>query len=61
MCTLRPTGPVRAAELGWFDQPHLIRDFKRHTGVTPSQYIEAQRAVFSPGDQTGAAGFVPES
>jgi AraC-like DNA-binding protein len=22
----------KAAELGWFDQAHLIRDFKRHTG-----------------------------
>lgn len=49
-----------AAELGWFDQAHLIRDFKRHTGVTPSQYLEAQRATYTtvaPGD---AAGFVPE-
>jgi len=49
-----------AADLGWFDQAHLIRDFKRHTGVTPSQYIAAQRAQFSPVDAGDAAGFVPE-
>ena len=51
----------RAAELGWFDQAHLIRDFKRHTGVTPSAYLAAQRANYTsvgPGD---AAGFVPET
>jgi AraC-like DNA-binding protein len=49
-----------AVELGWFDQAHLIRDFKRHTGVTPSQYVAAQRSalpVVAPGE---AAGFVPE-
>ena len=49
-----------AIEQGWFDQAHLIRDFKRHTGVTPSQYIAAQRAVFTPVDSGDAAGFVPE-
>lgn len=49
-----------AADLGWFDQAHLIRDFKRHTGVTPSQYLAAQRAQFSPVEAGDAAGFVPE-
>jgi AraC-like DNA-binding protein len=47
-----------AADLGWFDQAHLIRDFKRHTGVTPSQYQAAQRRVFVP--EQAAPGFVPE-
>ncbi|MQA82882.1 MAG: helix-turn-helix domain-containing protein [Streptosporangiales bacterium] len=47
-----------AAGLGWFDQSHLIRDFKRHTGVTPSQYVAAQRGGFTP-DQA-EPGFVPE-
>lgn len=46
-----------AATLGWYDQAHLIRDFKRHTGVTPSKYLAAQRASFGPGED--AAGFVP--
>lgn len=47
-----------AAELGWFDQAHLIRDFKRHTGVTPSEYQRAQRDTYSPSE--AAPGFVPE-
>ncbi|WP_181780992.1 helix-turn-helix domain-containing protein, partial [Pseudonocardia pini] len=47
-----------AAEWGWFDQSHFIRDFKRHTGVTPSAYVRAQRAVFAVGQ--AADGFVPE-
>ncbi len=48
-----------AAALGWFDQAHLIRDFKRHTGVTPSEYQAAQRRLFTPDD--AAPGFVPET
>lgn len=47
-----------AAELGWFDQAHLIRDFKRHTGVTPSEYQRAQRDTYSPDEV--APGFVPD-
>ena len=50
----------KATELGWFDQPHLIRDFKRHTGVTPSEYVAAQRAVYDPAQAAASAGFVPE-
>ncbi len=49
-----------AAELGWFDQAHLIRDFKRHTGVTPSVYLAAQRATYTTVEAGDAAGFVPE-
>jgi AraC-like DNA-binding protein len=45
-----------AGSLGWFDQAHLIRDFKRHTGVTPSQYQAALRR-YDP-DET-EPGFVP--
>jgi AraC-like DNA-binding protein len=45
-----------AASLGWFDQAHLIRDFKRHTGVTPSQYQAAQRR-YRPDEVE--PGFVP--
>jgi AraC-like DNA-binding protein len=47
-----------AAELGWFDQAHLIRDFKRHTGVTPSEYQAAQREMYTPDE--AEPGFVPE-
>lgn len=49
-----------AARHGWFDQPHLIRDFKRHTGVTPSQYLAAQRGSYNGVQGSDAAGFVPE-
>lgn len=56
-------GPVdwgaRASELGWYDQAHLIRDFRRHTGVTPTAYLEAQR-TYEPSDEDTTAGFVPE-
>lgn len=50
----------RAVGLGWYDQAHLIRDFKRHTGVTPTRYLEAQRSIDIPVDQVDAAGFVPQ-
>ncbi|HSK22752.1 MAG TPA: helix-turn-helix domain-containing protein [Egicoccus sp.] len=50
----------RAAELGWYDQSHLIRDFRRHTGVTPSAYLAAQRLYGPLDDDAGSAGFVPE-
>jgi AraC-like DNA-binding protein len=49
-----------AVELGWFDQAHLIRDFKRHTGVTPSQYVAAQRSTIPTVEPEDTAGFVPE-
>lgn len=47
-----------ATDLGWFDQAHLIRDFRRHTGVAPSEYAAAQREVYSPDE--AQAGFVPD-
>ena len=49
-----------AAELGWFDQAHLIRDFKRHTGVTPAEYAAAQRSAYDRTEAAMSAGFVPE-
>lgn len=51
--------PGLATTYGWFDQSHFIRDFRRHTGVTPSRYVAAQRAAFTP-DQA-EPGFVPET
>ena len=51
----------KAAELGWSDQAHLIRDFKRHTGVTPSRYLAAQRSTYDRTEAATSAGFVPET
>jgi len=51
----------KAAELGWFDQAHLIRDFKRHTGVTPSEYAAAQRSTYDRTEAAASAGFVPRT
>jgi AraC-like DNA-binding protein len=46
-----------AADLGWYDQAHLIRDVTRHTGVPPSAYVAAQRRFLAPDELT--PGFVP--
>jgi AraC-like DNA-binding protein len=57
-----PEGPSwseLAADLGWHDQAHLGRDFKRHTGVTPTAYLAARRANFVDGDSE-LPGFVPQ-
>ena len=55
------SGPVAwtrfAADLGWYDQAHLIRDVTRHTGVPPSAYVAAQRRFLGPDELT--PGFVP--
>jgi AraC-like DNA-binding protein len=48
-----------AAELGWYDQAHLIRDVVRSTGVPPSAYVAAQRRFLDPDEP--APGFVPEA
>lgn len=46
------------AKLGWTDQTHLLRDFERHTGVTPADYIAAQQT--SVPAALSHAGFVPD-
>lgn len=65
LAVLDVEGSVRwadvAAELGWFDQAHFVRDFKRHTGVTPSEYLEAQRTNYAGAAVGEGAGFVPEN
>ena len=47
-----------AADLGWYDQAHLVRDVTRHTGVPPSAYVAAQRRFLDPDELS--PGFVPE-
>jgi AraC-like DNA-binding protein len=37
-----------AADLGYFDQPHFIRDFTRAVGMTPVAYADACRRHESP-------------
>lgn len=32
-----------AAELGYADQAHLVRDFRKHLGATPGEYLSRQR------------------
>jgi AraC-like DNA-binding protein len=49
-----------AAQLGWADQSHMIRDVKRHTGSAPSAYIAARRAFAAAGASEESARFVPE-
>lgn len=33
-----------AMDLGWFDQPHFIRDFRTITGETPGRYAQRTRS-----------------
>ncbi len=47
-----------ASDLGWFDQAHLIRDFRRFTGVTPGEYAAAMRERYTP--EEALPGFTPE-
>jgi transcriptional regulator GlxA family with amidase domain len=37
-------GAVVATEVGFFDQSHLARHFKRLCGVTPSKFLQNARA-----------------
>ncbi|MEZ0446291.1 helix-turn-helix domain-containing protein [Cellulomonas sp. ICMP 17802] len=56
--TGRPVGWGQvAADRGWYDQAHLIRHFRRHTGTTPAAYVAAYRAVY--GSEPTEPGFAP--
>lgn len=56
----KPDWAELAHAYGWYDQAHFIRDFKRHTGVTPTQYVAAQLEAYGPDQAGDGAGFVPE-
>ncbi len=47
-----------AIEGGWSDQAHFSRDFKRHTGLAPTRYLEVQRAFAEAGNE--GRGFSPD-
>jgi len=55
-----PDWAARAAALGWYDQSHMVRDFKRYTGVTPTAYVAAQRDHLEASELQDASGFVPQ-
>jgi AraC-like DNA-binding protein len=38
-------GSVVAAEVGFFDQSHFARHFKRFCGMTPSSFLQSARSV----------------
>lgn len=55
------TGAVVWSDLavrhGWYDQAHMNRDFKRHTGVSPTVYVARRQQAFTGVDPQ--PGFVP--
>lgn len=34
-----------ALECGYYDQAHLVRDFRRYTGITPGQYLKGDHPL----------------
>ncbi len=47
-----------AVRHGWYDQAHMSRDFKRHTGVSPTVYVARRREAYVGVDPE--PGFVPD-
>lgn len=39
-----------AVTLGWYDQSHFVRDFRRFLGVTPGEYARAAESPTAPTD-----------
>ncbi|MDR3100167.1 MAG: AraC family transcriptional regulator [Paraburkholderia sp.] len=48
-------GSVVAAEVGFFDQSHLARHFKRFCGMTPSAFVERANQKHQRSQRTPAA------
>ncbi|MUL47907.1 helix-turn-helix transcriptional regulator [Mycobacterium sp. CBMA293] len=40
-------GAEIAAGLGYFDQPHFVREFREFTALTPTQYAQRRTALLS--------------
>ncbi len=64
LAAIDPQGPPRWAQLaaaqGYCDQPHLVREFRRLAGLTPSDYLARRLAVFGPELRAGQdPSFVP--
>lgn len=64
LAAIDPQRPVRWADLaatqGYCDQSHLVREFKRLGGLTPSDYLARRLAVFGPELRAGQnPAFVP--
>ena len=34
-----------AHQLGYYDQSHLIRDFRQYSGMSPSRYIQKAHGI----------------
>lgn len=47
ICQAQPATPLTrlAHECGYYDQAHLIHEFKRFTGETPSKYLESGHEI----------------
>ena len=55
----RPDWAAIAADHGYFDQAHLIRDFRKFTGHTPRAWLLQRMADFSNSSSAGSGTLRP--